>query len=222
MMRRLLILTLILLCTPLVCPSQNRSEPNSEPSEEEFKRALRQAREERDRQLARPQVLYYSPVVDPSGNYIAYVKRTLDYKLKGGGLIPFLEPPPEVTLKSDKVELCRRQIGDARETVLERWVMPKPDGTSELSYITVDLEWSREQLYYNINFSSYRRILIKGGKWCRGSGFCITNKAAGEVTRGPNAAGGVKVSLNEDPERLRFPTSNKIILNCSNPQKSCR
>lgn len=221
LMRGLFFLTLTLLVAGLVCSAQNRSNPNSEPSEEEFQEILRRASEERDKQLSRPQVLYYSPVVDSSGNRIAYVKRTLDYRLKGEGLIPFLSPAPEVKINSDQVELCSREVGSAKETVLQRWTLPRPDGTSELSYIAVDLEWSGDQLYYNINFSSYRRIVIKSGKWCRGSGFCITNKRAGEVRRGPSDAGGVKVSLDEDPERLRFPTSNKIILDCRNPRRQC-
>lgn len=166
--------------------------------------------EERDRILSKPQVIYYSPVLNPSADRIAYIKRTVEYRLKGGGLVPFLSSPPEVQWISDVIELCQRDIASGREKVVSRWQLPKPDYSNDVGGVFVKLEWS-DGLFYEINLASYKTIAIAGGQWCSGSGFCLDNKG-GTLKGVTSLNGGVAVGLDIDQERHRYPASNNIIL----------
>lgn len=221
-MKQTLILVVIFVTIVTICCAQNKTETTPLPTTlKEYEEVMKKAFDERDKQLSKPQILYYSPVVNPLGSQIAYIKRTLDYNLKGGGTVPFLSDSPKVNLKSEVVELCKSDVVTGVETVLERWVMPKTDDQNTLSYITVGLEWSKSGLFYEINFSSYDKKIIEGGYWCKGSGFCLSNKKREPILQGPSVVNGIKVSLDKDPAKFRFPTSNKIILDCDSSKKTC-
>lgn len=203
--------------TPLPQPTPIEKEI----TEQELQAAIEEAMKERDETLSKPQIIYYSPVLNSTVDSIAYIKRTLDYRLKGGGLIPFLSASPEVTVLSDTVELCRLKLLSGAEEVVERWKIPILKDRNDVSYIAVELNWKNE-LTYNIHFALHDKIFINGGRYCKGSGFCISNtKDVGFFQKGMSETKRVKIALTEDPERSRYPTSNKIILECKDANLGC-
>ncbi len=211
--------------SPIQChtptPSPQPTPLKKEITEQELQAAIEKAMKEGDEALSKPQVIYYSPVLNSSVDSIAYVKRTLDYRSKGGGLIPFLSASPKVTVLSDTVELCRRKLLNGDEEVVEQWKIPILKDRNDVDYIRVELNWKSE-LTYNIHFASHDKIFINGGRRCRGSGFCISNaKNVGFFQKGISETKRVKIALTEDPERLRYPTSNKIIFECKDANLGC-
>lgn len=214
-MKRIFIVALLLLASAILINSQTKSERSKEGrmSEQEFEEVLRKAEELTAAQFAKPQVLYYSPVVNLSGQNIAYVKRTVDYSVKGGGLIPFLGPAPEVKVKSDLIELCQRNIANGEETVQHRWLIPLVK-SDDLGSVHAKLDWHQNRLHYSIRLSFFGDINI-GERRNGHSGleFYLTNvRTRARFVVGPTSAGGLLVKLSEDPERVRFPTSNSIIV----------
>jgi hypothetical protein len=187
-------------------------------SEKEFEEQIKKIYEERDKLLSKPQIIYYAPVISPSGDKIAYVKRTLEYRLTGGGLIPFLSDPPEVTWISDLIEICEWDIATRNENALFTWKLPKPQPYISVGSVFPYLNW-KDRLYYDINLSDYSTKNIPEGRPCRGSGVCLSN--SGLIRNGNNSANGITVGLNEEQWSARFPISNKIVFTCDKSISTC-
>jgi hypothetical protein len=179
---------------------------------------VKKAHEERDRALSKPQVIYYAPVIQPSAEHIAYVKRTVEYRLKGGGFIPFLSDSPEVTWVSDMIELCERDLATGQETTVEKWILSKPVDAREVGTVFVNLDW-RDQLYYEINLTHYSKKEFPEAAHGNGRGI---NLWYGDASKdGANSANGITVSVDIESECYRYPTSNKIVITCEKSRPTC-
>lgn len=192
-------------------------------TEKELEAQIKQIFDERDKQLAKPQVIYYAPVIKPSGDRIAYVKRTVEYRLKGGGLLPFLSDPPQVTWISDLIELCERDLASGTEIVIARWELPKPilsdpDISYEVGTVFPYLDWT-DKLYYDIHLSAYNKKAFPEGAYCRGSGICLSNGSL--LRNGNSTARGIAVLLDVDPWSSRYPGSNKVVITCEKSRPTC-
>jgi hypothetical protein len=183
----------------------------------EMEELVRRAYEERDRALSKPQVIYYAPVIQPSAERIAYVKRTVEYRLKGGGFIPFLSDSPEVTWISDLIELCERDLASGTEMVISRWALPKPS-RSELGVFPY-LDWT-DKLDYDIRLSAYDERNIPEGATYSGGEIRLSNDPS-LLRNGNTTARGVTVGLDVDPWPYRYPASNKILITCEKSRQTC-
>ena len=215
----------VLLLSAAFCFAQSPS-PTPELTEKELEQQMlrdlpqqvKKAFEERDRILSKPQVIYLSPVIEPSGQQIAYVKRTLEYRLKGGGVIPFLSSPPEVTWISDKVQVIKRNLSTAMEIVVFEMNLPDPRSSDNIPGVSARITWD-EKLVYNIGLYGYEQPDIPESYYCWLSTLCVGRPPldkGGSVT-----ARGIAVGLDSEAGRHRFPTGNKIVITCDEKVVSC-
>ena len=216
-MKWLLIATFLLLVIAGFVVAQKKSDQADQQtmSEQEFNDAVRKANERQRAGFAKPQVLYYAAVINPSGQTIAYVKRTVDYSVEGEGPAPFLDAPA-VKVKSDLIELCQQNIATGEEAVLHSWPLPLVKMDS-LGNVHPTLNWQTENLRYSIRLAFFGDINI-GEKRDGPSGteFYLTNVSPDlELVQEPHRAGETLIKLSENPEKIRFPTSNKIIIDRS-------
>ena len=205
--------------------AQNPS-PTPVPTEKELEERMlrdlpeqvRKAFEERDRILSKPQVIYRSPVINSSATEIAYVKRTLEYRLKGGGILPFLSSPPEVTWISDKVQVIRRNLSTAVENVVFERNLPEPTPGSSIPGVSARIVWE-EKLVYNIGLYGYEKADIPEAYYCWLSTLCIGRPPLD--ANGSTTARGITVSLDSETGGHRYPTSNKLVITCDQKVVSC-
>lgn len=163
--------------------------------------------------LQSPKAIYYCPVISASGEKIAYIKRIVNYSVKGGSIMPFMGQPPKVKVRSDRIQLCERIIKNGQEAALEHWLIPLAKRDS-LGNIWPELDWHSEELYYKIRLTNFGDIAV-GERTNGPSGleWILTNvKDNKTISKGPTEAEGIKVMLDSDPERIRFPQSNKLII----------
>ena len=154
--------------------------------------------------------LYYSPVVNFSGEKVAYVKRKLSYSAWGGSIIPFMGKQAAVKVRSDKLQLCEKKIDNGKVTILEEWNIPilKPD---RVGHVIVVLNWDLENLRYSIKLSSQSYGQINIGKF-RHPYWTLTNtQGPTRLKQGPSAGGGYQASVSSKPGG-RYPGSNKLIV----------
>jgi len=207
----------VLIFSTAFCFGQNEPKPR-EYTDKEIEELVKKAYEERDRALSKPQVIYYAPVIQPSAEHIAYVKRTVEYRLKGGGFIPFLSDSPEVTWISDMIELCKRDLSTGRETTINKWILPKPVDAREVGTVFVNLDW-RDRLYYQIKLTQYSKKEFPDAAHGNGSGI---NLWYGDASKdGANSANGITVGVDIKSESYRYPGSNKIVITCQKSRLSC-
>jgi hypothetical protein len=187
-------------------------------TEKEFEESIKKAFEERDRLLSKPQVIYLSPVINSSADEIAYVKRTLEYRLKGGGIIPFLGSSPEVAWISDKVQVVRRSLPTGTETVVFEMDLPDPHSDANIAGVSARLAWDNK-LVYNIGLYGYELAQIPGAYYCWLSTLCIGRPPLDKS--GSTTARGITVGLDSEMGSARYPISNKIVIACDDKVVSC-
>ncbi|MFO7740521.1 MAG: HEAT repeat domain-containing protein [Desulfatiglandaceae bacterium] len=154
--------------------------------------------------------LYYSPVVNYSGEKIAYVKRKLDYSSWGGSIIPFMGEPAKVKVKSDRIQVCEKDLKSGKEVVLEDWKIPLVK-TDNVGNVGVILNWDLEKLRYAIKLSRSGYGKINLGKYQHPYWWLTNTKAYFRLKQGPATAAGVRAGVSERAGG-RFPTSNKLIV----------
>lgn len=165
--------------------------------------------------LPMTEVLYYQPVIDNNGKNIAYIKRSLNYYFTEIKItfMPFMQSPPAVKVMRDCIQLCKRNRDTNREFVLIEWKIPL-EMKNKLGSIAPELDWHGKDLKYNITLQGYGDIGLgtrKNGP--SGLEWVLTNLKEGEgIAQGPIKGQGVHVELTNNPERIRFPRSNKIII----------
>ena len=216
----------VLLLNTAICFAQTPSptppltdKESEERMTEEVLKDIKRAFEERDRILSKPQVIYLSPVINSSAEEIGYVKRTLEYRLKGGGIMPFLSSPPEVTWISDRVQVVRRTLSTGTENVVFEMNLPKPPEGAGIRGVSARMMWEGEKLVYNIGIYGYEKSEIPGSYYCWLSTLCVGNPPL--ETSGPTTARGITVRLDSDMGTARFPISNNIAITCEDKVISC-
>ena len=154
--------------------------------------------------------LYYSPVVNYSGEKIAYVKRQLSYSASGGGIIPFMGAQAKVSVKSDRIQLCEKDLRSGKEVVLKDWKISL-DRTDKVGHVRVILNWDLEKLYYAIklSYNSYGRINL--GKYQHPYWWLTNSDNYFRLKQGPQIAAGVRAGVSEKPGG-RYPIGNDLIV----------
>ena len=215
----------VLLLGTAFCFAQTPSstpEPTQKELEErmlkEMKEHFTKVFEERDRILSKPQVIYLSPVINSTATEIAYVKRIVEYRLKGGGVMPFLSAPPEVTWTSDKVQVIRRNLSTGAETLVFERDLPEVSPGAEVAGVSARIVWE-EKLVYNIGLYGYEREQIAESVYCWLSTLCLGTASLDK--RGSATARGITVSLDPDVGSHRYPISNKIVITCDDKVTAC-
>ena len=142
----------------------------------------------------RAEALYYAPVVNSTGEKVAYVKRLLKYSTSGGSIMPFMGgSPTKVRIKSDRIQLCEKDIRTGRQIILEDWKINLVIRNSR-GRIQPVLNWDLENLRYVIRMRGFGDIGI--GIWRRPYGYLTNLENWSRLTHGPIAAGTIRVRLN--------------------------
>jgi hypothetical protein len=124
----------------------------------------------------RAETLYYAPVVNSTGEKVAYVKRLLKYSASGGSIMPFLGgSPTKVRIKSDRIQLCEKDLRTGGENILKDWKIRLVIKNSR-GRIQPVLNWDLENLRYVIRMRGFGDIGI--GIWRRPYGY-LTNLLPG-------------------------------------------
>ena len=158
----------------------------------------------------RGKTLYYSPVVNYAGEKIAYVKRHLSYSTSGGSIIPFMGEQAKVKVKSDRIQLCEKDLRSGEEVVLEDWKITL-DNTDKVGHVRVILNWDLEKLRYAIKLSSNSYGRINLGKYQHPYWWLTNSKTYFRLKQGPETAAGIRAGVSEKPGG-RYPLSNKLIV----------
>ncbi|MCD4780150.1 MAG: hypothetical protein K8S27_06340 [Candidatus Omnitrophica bacterium] len=159
------------------------------------------------------QTIYYSPVFNSQGKSVAYIKRMVDYQVEGGSLIPFMGEQVTISVKSDRLQLCQKDLESNKETVIHDWMIDL-DQRNKLGGVWVRLDWHGPVLKYYVRLTDYGQIHLgqeKNGP--SGLEWILTNTRERELIKhGPIEVGVVQVFLNADPEKIRFPYVNRLII----------
>jgi hypothetical protein len=157
----------------------------------------------------RAETLYYAPVVNSTGEKVAYVKRLLKYSASGGSIMPFIGgSPTKVRIKSDRIQLCEKDIQTGRESILEDWKIDLVIKNSR-GRIQPVLNWDLENLRYVIRMRGFGDIGI--GIWRRPYGYLTNLENWSKLKHGPIAAGTIRVRLNGLTSG-RFPETNEVVV----------
>lgn len=154
--------------------------------------------------------LHYAPVVISTGDRIAYFKREYRYSVSGGGIIPFMGgKPTRVKVKSDRIQLCVKDLKTGCITVVKQW-KPKLVKREGRLYIKPLLNWELDRLRYITSMRSEQDPGI--GIYRRPYVYLANIDHWSKLEQGRTKAGSVCVGLNEDVSKIRFPKSNKVIV----------
>jgi hypothetical protein len=153
------------------------------------------------------ETLYYTPVINSTGEKVAYVKRQLKYSAWGGSCMPFFGgSPTKIRIHSDRTQVCEKDLRTGRETILADWKL-RLINTDSRGRLHPVLNWELENLRYVIKMHGFGDIGI--GKWRRPYNYLSNLGNWSGLQQGPAAAGTVRVRLDR-PVRGKLPATNSV------------